>query len=132
MPTYEYRCRSCGTDLEAVQSFDDDPLTTCPECGGPLRKVFGTVGIAFKGSGFYKNDSRSGSGSRAGSAASGTGSTQAEPSSTAGSDSGGGAGKAGDGPATGSDKPSSGSDKSASGTTGSSSVSTGSGTGSGT
>ncbi len=59
MPTYEYACRSCGEHLEAVQSFSDAPLTTCPACGGTLRKVFGSIGIAFKGSGFYKNDSRS-------------------------------------------------------------------------
>lgn len=56
MPTYEYRCRSCNHDLEVVQSFTDDPLTECPQCGGPLRKVFGNVGISFKGSGFYKTD----------------------------------------------------------------------------
>ncbi len=58
MPTYEYRCKSCGETLEVVQSFTDDPLTTHEACGGELRKVFGSVGIAFKGSGFYKNDSR--------------------------------------------------------------------------
>ena len=58
MPTYEYRCKACGQELEVVQSFTDDALTTCEACGGPLRKVFGNVGIAFKGSGFYKNDSR--------------------------------------------------------------------------
>ncbi len=58
MPTYEYACKSCGEHLEVVQSFQDDSLTTCPACGGPLRKVFGNIGIAFKGSGFYKNDSR--------------------------------------------------------------------------
>ncbi|MGI8493006.1 MAG: FmdB family zinc ribbon protein [Acidimicrobiales bacterium] len=59
MPTYEYACKSCGEHLEVVQSFKDDALTTCPACGGALRKVFGNIGIAFKGSGFYKNDSRS-------------------------------------------------------------------------
>jgi putative FmdB family regulatory protein len=59
MPTYEYRCRECGEQLEAVQAFTDDPLTDCPACGGPLRKLFGSVGISFKGSGFYRNDSRS-------------------------------------------------------------------------
>src|SRR4051794_29952658 len=59
MPTYEYACRSCGQHLEVVQSFRDDPLTESPNCGGVLRKVFQPVGIAFKGSGFYKNDSRS-------------------------------------------------------------------------
>ncbi len=59
MPTYEYACTACGHQLDAVQKFSDDPLTTCPECGGALRKVYGAVGIAFKGSGFYKTDSRS-------------------------------------------------------------------------
>jgi putative FmdB family regulatory protein len=59
MPTYEYACKSCGEHLEVVQSFKDDALTTCPACGGDLRKVFGSIGIAFKGSGFYKTDSRS-------------------------------------------------------------------------
>ncbi len=58
MPTYEYACRQCGNHLEVVQSFTDDPLTTCPSCSGSLRKVFGSIGISFKGSGFYKNDSR--------------------------------------------------------------------------
>ena len=58
MPTYEYRCKGCGNELEVVQSFTDDALTTCEACGGDLRKVFGSVGISFKGSGFYKNDSR--------------------------------------------------------------------------
>ena len=61
MPTYEYRCKDCGTELEVVQSFTDDALTTCEACGGALRKVFGNVGISFKGSGFYKTDSRNGS-----------------------------------------------------------------------
>jgi putative FmdB family regulatory protein len=59
MPTYEYACTACGHQLEAVQSFTDDPLTVCPDCKGALRKVYGNVGISFKGSGFYKNDSRS-------------------------------------------------------------------------
>ena len=60
MPTYEYACRNCGSHLEVVQSFSDDPLTDCPHCGGALRKVFGSIGITFKGSGFYKTDSRAG------------------------------------------------------------------------
>lgn len=60
MPTYEYRCKDCGHQFDAYQSFSDDPLTECPECGGLVKKVFGNVGIAFKGSGFYKTDSRSG------------------------------------------------------------------------
>ena len=56
MPTYEYRCRDCGEDLEVYQSFTEDALTVCPACGGSLRKLFGNVGISFKGTGFYKND----------------------------------------------------------------------------
>src|SRR5690349_2368155 len=56
MPTYEYRCKDCGEELEVVQSFTDDALTECPNCGGTLRKVFGNIGVTFKGSGFYRND----------------------------------------------------------------------------
>lgn len=59
MPTYEYACKACGEHLEVVQSFNDNALTQCPACGGDLRKVFGNIGIAFKGSGFYRTDSRS-------------------------------------------------------------------------
>lgn len=59
MPTYQYRCTSCDTDLEVVQKFTDDPLTDCPECDGNLRKVFNAVGVVFKGSGFYATDNRS-------------------------------------------------------------------------
>jgi putative FmdB family regulatory protein len=58
VPTYEYACAECGERLEAVQKFSDDPLTECPACGGRLRKVFSPVGIVFKGSGFYRTDSR--------------------------------------------------------------------------
>ena len=58
MPTYEYACAECGERLEAVQKFTDDPLTVCPACGGKLRKLFSPVGIVFKGSNFYRNDSR--------------------------------------------------------------------------
>jgi putative FmdB family regulatory protein len=61
MPTYEYRCKDCGEHLEVVQSFRDDALTDCPRCSGALKKVFQPIGIAFKGTGFYKTDSRSGS-----------------------------------------------------------------------
>ena len=60
MPTYEYHCDSCEKNFDVVQSFQDDALTSCPTCGSPVRKVFGNVGIVFKGSGFYKTDSRSG------------------------------------------------------------------------
>lgn len=59
MPTYQYRCTSCGTDVEVVQKFTDDPLTECAECDGTLRKVFNAVGVVFKGSGFYATDNRS-------------------------------------------------------------------------
>lgn len=59
MPTYQYRCSECGHAFEQVQSFSDDALTVCPECNGVLRKVFNSVGVVFKGSGFYKTDSRS-------------------------------------------------------------------------
>jgi putative FmdB family regulatory protein len=58
VPTYQYACTACGHELEAVQSFSDDALTTCPECSGALRKLFGNVGVVFKGSGFYRTDSR--------------------------------------------------------------------------
>src|ERR1700759_3644452 len=63
VPTYQYACTECGHQLEAVQAFSDDPLTVCPECEGRLRKVFSAVGIVFKGSGFYRTDSRSSSSS---------------------------------------------------------------------
>ena len=63
MPTYEYLCKGCGERLEVQQSFTDDPLTTCPSCSGDLRKVFGNIAVTFKGSGFYKTDSRSSNGS---------------------------------------------------------------------
>ncbi len=58
MPTYEYACASCGHQFEAVQSFSDAALTECPKCGKEIRKVYSNVGVVFKGSGFYKNDSR--------------------------------------------------------------------------
>ena len=65
MPTYQYVCTECGEPLEVVQKFSDDPLTVCPACQGRLRKVFSPVGVVFKGSGFYKTDSRSSSSSSA-------------------------------------------------------------------
>ncbi len=58
MPTYSYACTECGNRFDEVQSFSDDALTTCPTCSGRLRKLFGNVGVVFKGSGFYRNDSR--------------------------------------------------------------------------
>jgi putative FmdB family regulatory protein len=59
MPTYQYRCTECSNELEVVQSFTDDPLTVCPTCSGTLRKVYGSVGVVFKGPGFYATDNRS-------------------------------------------------------------------------
>ena len=61
MPTYQYACTECGDRSEVVQRFTDDPLTVCSACGGKLRKIFSPVGIVFKGSGFYRTDSRNGS-----------------------------------------------------------------------
>ena len=61
MPTYQYACTDCGDRSEVVQRFTDDPLTVCSACGGKLRKIFSPVGIVFKGSGFYRTDSRNGS-----------------------------------------------------------------------
>ena len=58
MPTYTYQCDSCGHGFEAVQRFSEDPLTECPECGSPIRRVIQPVGVVFKGSGWYINDSR--------------------------------------------------------------------------
>ena len=58
MPTYQYACKECGHAFDQVQSFSDDTLTVCPECEGRLRKVFNAVGVVFKGSGFYRTDSR--------------------------------------------------------------------------
>ena len=59
MPTYMYKCADCGHRFEAVQGFHDDPHDTCPDCGGQVRRVIGNVGVTFKGSGFYRTDSRS-------------------------------------------------------------------------
>ncbi|GAA4861706.1 FmdB family zinc ribbon protein [Kitasatospora terrestris] len=83
MPTYQYQCTECGNGLEAVQKFSDDALTTCPDCQGKLRKVFSAVGVVFKGSGFYRTDSRSSSSSSVGASSSSTASTSSStPSSS--------------------------------------------------
>jgi putative FmdB family regulatory protein len=91
MPTYEYRCTECGDRLEVVQSFADDPLTVCPRCEGLLKKVFNSPGISFKGSGFYKTDSRTGSSSTSSSSttSSGDGGSGSKSTSDGGSSSGG-------------------------------------------
>ncbi|MEH6624104.1 MAG: FmdB family zinc ribbon protein [Dietzia maris] len=109
MPTYSYRCRDCDVAFDIQQSFDEDSLTVCPRCDGTLRKLFNTVGVVFKGSGFYRTDSRasgdSGSagkgsgGSSSGSGSSGSGSSDSS-SSTSGSSGSGSA--SGSGASTGS------------------------------
>ncbi len=88
VPTYQYACTACGHQLEAVQSFADEPLTECPTCEGTLRKLFSSVGVVFKGSGFYRTDSR-GSGSATAPASSGSSSAPATSSSTGSSSSSG-------------------------------------------
>lgn len=69
MPTYSYRCTECGHAFDIVQSFSEDSLAECPSCGGRLRKLFSPVGIAFKGSGFYRTDSQSSGAASSGSKA---------------------------------------------------------------
>ena len=83
MPTYAYACTACGHAFEIVQSFSDDSLSVCPECEGRLRKVFSSVGVVFKGSGFYRNDARAGAKSSALSAASTTPTPTPSPSAPA-------------------------------------------------
>jgi putative FmdB family regulatory protein len=89
MPTYQYACTSCGERLEAVQKFSDDPLTECPACAGTLRKVFSAVGVVFKGSGFYKTDSRSRSASKSGASSSSSSADASTSDSSAATSSGG-------------------------------------------
>ena len=110
MPVYEYRCRDCGHEFEIQQSMSDDALTECPSCGGDLRKVFSPVGIAFKGSGYYKNDSGSrsksssssgdggttDSGSKSDSSSSSSSSTKESSTSSASSGSSGSSGSSSD------------------------------------
>ena len=92
MPTYQYVCTECGGQLEAVQKFTDDALTVHEACGGRLRKVFSPVGIVFKGSGFYRTDSRNGSSApaQASSSSSAAGSSSDSSSSSSSSSSSGG------------------------------------------
>ena len=75
MPTYAYACKQCGHRFDAVQSFADPTLTECPECGGPLRKEYGSIGVTFNGSGFYRTDSRAGAKSGGADASSGASSS---------------------------------------------------------
>lgn len=90
MPTYEYVCRSCDTHLEVVQKFNEQSLSECPACGGVLRKVFGAIGISFKGSGFYKTDSRSSPKAKVGASSKGEGSGSDGGKESGGKDSGAG------------------------------------------
>jgi putative regulatory protein, FmdB family len=87
VPTYQYACTACGHRFEAVQSFSDASLTECPQCAGKLRKVFSSVGIVFKGSGFYRTDSRNGSVPSGDSSSSSKDSSSASGSSGSGSSS---------------------------------------------
>lgn len=87
MPTYAYRCTNCAHEFEAVQKFSEDPLKDCPECGAHIRRVFQPVGIVFKGSGWYINDSRKGSeksdsGSTAKASTAESGSSKSEPATS--------------------------------------------------
>ena len=90
MPTYQYSCTECGHAFEQFQTFSEDALTECPECSGRLRKVYNAVGVVFKGSGFYRTDSRAGekSSSTSGSSSSGSTEKSSTPSTTSGSGSG--------------------------------------------
>jgi putative FmdB family regulatory protein len=127
VPTYQYTCTDCGEQVEVVQKFSDDPLKVCPVCGGALRKVFSPVGIVFKGSGFYRTDSRNGSSAE-------RAKKDKEPSGSgakSSGESGGSASKDGGSSGSGSsDSGSSGSGSSASGSGSSGSGSSASGSGS--
>lgn len=94
MPTYSYRCTECGNAFDIHQAFSDDALTVCEVCGGKLRKLFNTIGVTFNGSGFYRTDSRSGSGDGGGSAKAGS-ATGGGSSTSGGASSGGSPAKSG-------------------------------------
>jgi putative FmdB family regulatory protein len=107
MPTYQYACTECDHAFEQFQSFSDDALTECPECAGRLRKLFNAVGVVFKGSGFYRTDSRekqpsgdSSSSSSGESGSSGSGSTEKKPTEKKSSSDSGSSTKAAAAPAT--------------------------------
>ncbi|MGW3246489.1 FmdB family zinc ribbon protein [Streptomyces sp. NPDC001070] len=95
MPTYQYQCTACGEGLEAVQKFTDDPLTECPACDGRLRKVFSAVGVVFKGSGFYRTDSRGSSSSSTPAAKSSSSESKSSSGSTSSSSAGSSSGSTG-------------------------------------
>jgi len=122
VPTYQYACTACGHQLEAVQSFADEPLCECPACAGRLRKVFNSVGIVFKGSGFYRTDSR---GKDTNGADSGSSNGSKESKEPAKADSGSGAASGGAGAATSTTATSTGSTSSSTGGTAKPAVATG-------
>ncbi|HET8928169.1 MAG TPA: FmdB family zinc ribbon protein [Microbacterium sp.] len=99
MPTYAYACKQCGHRFDAVQSFSEPALTDCPVCGGPLRKEYGSIGVTFNGSGFYRTDSRADARAGSGEKASGDKASGEKKSADAGSPGAGsgvsGAGSAG-------------------------------------
>jgi putative FmdB family regulatory protein len=115
VPTYSYACTECDNRFDAVQAFTEDALTTCPQCSGRLRKLFNSVGVVFKGSGFYRTDSReasksavaSDSGSSAGSSGSDKSSSDKSGPDKSGSDKSGSEKKSSDKPSSGSAAPSS-------------------------
>lgn len=85
MPTYAYACTHCGHRFDAVQSFADPALTECPECGGSLRKEYGSIGVTFNGSGFYRTDSRTSAGTGEGSSSSSKSEAKASPAASSSS-----------------------------------------------
>lgn len=87
MPTYAYACKQCGHRFDAVQSFAEPTLVECPECGGPLRKEYGSIGVTFNGSGFYRTDSRAGEKKSTDAGSSGSSSDSSSSSSSSGGDS---------------------------------------------
>ena len=119
MPTYQYACTDCADRVEVVQKFTDDPLTVCASCGGRLRKVYSPVGIVFKGSGFYRTDSRAAQKDSEAAKASPNGSDAKKPDSAPSADSSGD--KSGKSDKKASEKVSSGSSSSSSGSSSSSS-----------
>jgi len=95
LPTYQYACTECGHAFEQVQSFSDDALSVCPECQGKLRKLFNAVGVVFKGSGFYRNDSRGKQSSAESASSSSSESSSSSPSSSSSDSSSGSSGSSG-------------------------------------
>ncbi len=116
MPIYEYACKDCGQQFEISQSFTDEALTICPTCKGSLRKIFGAVGISFKGSGFYKTDSRGKTSAASTTSSSSSSSDSSSVSSDSGSSNSGSSDTPGSTTSTGDTGSSSGSGSSAKGT----------------